>query len=225
MRGSTIYLFELVWILPSIAIPVWLSDVHHSPLVGHSRARTAAGVGAAFGVMTLGLVVTAIPLLGNQATVLWTFYPPMKVEWTFYGWLTLVVVATWLVALTLYRTYAVLAGAAPRCMDAPGSVHVIGHLRHVDHRLTRSRCRNALPAHSMVPRMGERHRSPPGADALLVGLGGTLLFVSALFYFVTIIMTVVVSRALAAVDMPQAESRLAPTTPLRSWTSGGHGLR
>jgi len=45
MRGSTIYLFELVWILPSVAIPVWLSDVHHSPLVGHSRARTAAGVG------------------------------------------------------------------------------------------------------------------------------------------------------------------------------------
>jgi len=126
---------------------------------------------AAFGVMTLGLVVTAIPLLGNQATVLWTFYPPMRVEWTFYGGLTLVVVATWLVALTLYRTYAVLAGAAPRCMDAPGSVHVLGHLRHVDHRLTWSRCRNALPAHSMVPRMGERHRSPPGADALLV-LGG-----------------------------------------------------
>jgi hypothetical protein len=34
--------------------------------------------------MTVGLVVTAIPLLGNQATVLFTFYPPLKAHLAFY---------------------------------------------------------------------------------------------------------------------------------------------
>jgi heme/copper-type cytochrome/quinol oxidase subunit 1 len=32
----------------------------------------------AFAVMVAGLVITIVPLLGNQATVLFTFYPPMK---------------------------------------------------------------------------------------------------------------------------------------------------
>jgi cytochrome c oxidase subunit I len=59
----------------------------------------------AFAVMVAGLVITAVPLLGNQATVLFTFYPPMKAQGSFYLGLTLVVAATWLVALNLYRTY------------------------------------------------------------------------------------------------------------------------
>jgi cytochrome c oxidase subunit I len=62
---------------------------------------------AAFGLMTLGLVIAAFPLLGNQATVLFTFYPPMKAHSAFYFGLTLVVAATWLVALSLFRTYRV----------------------------------------------------------------------------------------------------------------------
>src|SRR5262245_60942778 len=49
---------------------------------------------AAFGLMTLGLVIAAIPLLDNQATVLFTFYPPLKAHSAFYFGLTLVVVAT-----------------------------------------------------------------------------------------------------------------------------------
>jgi cytochrome c oxidase subunit 1 len=59
-----------------------------------------------FALMGAGLVITAVPLLSNQATVLFTFYPPMKAHWAFYLGLTLVVAATWLVALSLYRTYA-----------------------------------------------------------------------------------------------------------------------
>jgi cytochrome c oxidase subunit 1 len=68
---------------------------------------------AAFALMTAGLVVTAIPLLGNQATVLFTFYPPMKAHVAFYLGLTLVVAATWLVALSLFRTYRVWRGKHP----------------------------------------------------------------------------------------------------------------
>jgi cytochrome c oxidase subunit I len=68
---------------------------------------------AAFGLMIVGLVVTAIPLLGNQATVLFTFYPPMKAHSAFYIGLTLVVVATWLVALSLFRTYRVWRAQHP----------------------------------------------------------------------------------------------------------------
>jgi cytochrome c oxidase subunit 1 len=60
---------------------------------------------ATFWVMTGGLVLAAIPLLGNAATVLFTFYPPMKAHWAFYVGLTLVVVGTWLVTLNLALTY------------------------------------------------------------------------------------------------------------------------
>jgi cytochrome c oxidase subunit I len=68
---------------------------------------------AAFGLMTLGLVIAAFPLLGNQATVLFTFYPPMKAHSAFYFGLTLVVAATWLVALSLFRTYRVWRARHP----------------------------------------------------------------------------------------------------------------
>ena len=43
--------------------------------------------------MTGGLVLAAIPLLGNAASVMFTFYPPLKAHWAFYVGLTLVVAA------------------------------------------------------------------------------------------------------------------------------------
>ncbi len=58
-----------------------------------------------FWLMLAGLVLAAIPLVGNQATVLFTFYPPMQAHWAFYVGLTLVVVGTWLVTLNLALTY------------------------------------------------------------------------------------------------------------------------
>jgi cytochrome c oxidase subunit 1 len=60
---------------------------------------------ASFWLMTAGLVLAAIPLLGNAATVMFTFYPPMKAHWAFYVGLTLVVVGTWLVTLNLTLTW------------------------------------------------------------------------------------------------------------------------
>lgn len=58
-----------------------------------------------FVLMTGGLVLAAVPLLRNEATVMFTFYPPMKAHWAFYVGLTLVVVGTWLVTLNLTMMY------------------------------------------------------------------------------------------------------------------------
>jgi cytochrome c oxidase subunit 1 len=58
-----------------------------------------------FWAMTAGLVVASIPLAGNAATVMFTFYPPLKAHWAFYVGLTLVVAGTWLVTLNLVLTW------------------------------------------------------------------------------------------------------------------------
>ena len=74
----------------------------------HSLEQPLASNGltwGAFWLMLAGLVLAAIPLVGNAASVLFTFYPPMKAHWAFYVGLTLVVVATWLVTLNLALTY------------------------------------------------------------------------------------------------------------------------
>ena len=56
---------------------------------------------ATFWLMTGGLILAAIPLLGNAATVMFTFYAPLQAHWAFYIGLTLVVVGTWLITLRL----------------------------------------------------------------------------------------------------------------------------
>jgi cytochrome c oxidase subunit I len=99
----------LVWTTFFISGFLTLATVHalETPL------QSIALGWAAFGLMTAGLVVTAVPLLGNQVTVLFTFYPPMKAHSAFYLGLTLVVAATWLVALSLFRTYRVWRSTHP----------------------------------------------------------------------------------------------------------------
>lgn len=57
-----------------------------------------------FWLMVGGLAVAAIPLVTNAATVMFTFYPPLKAHWAFYIGLTLVVVGTWLVSLNMALT-------------------------------------------------------------------------------------------------------------------------
>ena len=77
-------------------------------LVTRALGRPLALPGLAwltFWVMLGGLVLAAIPLLGNAATVMFTFYPPLKAHWAFYVGLTLVVVGTWLVTLNLALTW------------------------------------------------------------------------------------------------------------------------
>jgi cytochrome c oxidase subunit 1 len=59
-----------------------------------------------FWLMVVGLVTTAIPLLLNEASVLYTFYAPMKAHWAFYLGLTLVVVGSWIEGYGFYFTFA-----------------------------------------------------------------------------------------------------------------------
>ena len=66
-----------------------------------------------FWLMVAGLVLAAIPLVSNAATVMFTFYPPLKAHWAFYVGLTLVVVGTWLVALNLVLTWRVWRARNP----------------------------------------------------------------------------------------------------------------
>jgi cytochrome c oxidase subunit 1 len=58
-----------------------------------------------FWMMVVGLVTAAIPLLLDEASVLYTFYPPMKANWAFYAGLTLVVVGSWIEGYGMYFTY------------------------------------------------------------------------------------------------------------------------
>jgi cytochrome c oxidase subunit I len=57
-----------------------------------------------FFLMVIGLIVAAIPILGNLATVLYTFYPPMEASIFFYLGLTLVVVGSWVAGWSYYHT-------------------------------------------------------------------------------------------------------------------------
>ena len=83
-------------------------------IVGFTNLTTMKGLGRSlshpminkvgFWVMTIGLVVTAIPILTNSASVLYTFYPPLKASWAFYLGLTMVVVGSWIEGLGFYLT-------------------------------------------------------------------------------------------------------------------------
>ena len=56
-------------------------------------------------MMVVGLVTAAVPILRNQASVLYTFYPPMKAHPAFYIGVTLVVVGSWIEGYGFYLTY------------------------------------------------------------------------------------------------------------------------
>lgn len=56
-------------------------------------------------IMVIGLVMAAIPILLNLATVLFTFYPPLQASPLFYIGLTLVVVGSWVGGWGMFLTY------------------------------------------------------------------------------------------------------------------------
>lgn len=58
-----------------------------------------------FWMMVVGLLTAAVPILLNQATVLYTFYPPLQASWAFYVGLTLVVVGSWVEGWGFYLTF------------------------------------------------------------------------------------------------------------------------
>jgi cytochrome c oxidase subunit 1 len=68
---------------------------------------------ATFWLMVIGLGLTLWSMLSNDATVLFTFYPPMRAHPAFYLGLTLIVVGTWLVTANLVLTYRAWRRAHP----------------------------------------------------------------------------------------------------------------
>ncbi len=59
-----------------------------------------------FWLMVVGLLTTAVPILTDSASVLYTFYPPLKASWAFYLGLTLVVVGSWIEGYGFFLTLA-----------------------------------------------------------------------------------------------------------------------
>jgi cytochrome c oxidase subunit I len=66
-----------------------------------------------FVLMAVGLLTAALPLLLDDATVLYTFYPPLKASSLFYIGLTLIVVGSWVEGFGLYFTLAGWRAAHP----------------------------------------------------------------------------------------------------------------
>jgi cytochrome c oxidase subunit 1 len=58
-----------------------------------------------FWMMVVGLLTAAVPILLNQASVLYTFYPPLQASPFFYIGLTLVVIGSWIEGWGFYLTY------------------------------------------------------------------------------------------------------------------------
>jgi cytochrome c oxidase subunit 1 len=67
-----------------------------------------------FWLMLGGLLMTALPILLNNATVLFTFYPPLKADGFFYLGLTLIVVGTYFLLLNQALTYRVWRKENPK---------------------------------------------------------------------------------------------------------------
>ena len=59
---------------------------------------------AAFGLAIVGTVMTALPILLGKASVLYTFYPPMKASPFFYIGATILVIGTWVFSANIFLT-------------------------------------------------------------------------------------------------------------------------
>jgi cytochrome c oxidase subunit I len=80
---------------------------------GFVALTTARGLGRklndslltlALWLLIVGTIMAAVPILLGYATVLYTFYAPLKAHWTFYLGLVLVVVSTWVTSANLAVT-------------------------------------------------------------------------------------------------------------------------
>ncbi len=65
---------------------------------GLGRKLNSALLQAAFWTLFIGSLMAAYAMLAGKASVLYTFYPPLEADWTFYLGLALVVVSTWLIS-------------------------------------------------------------------------------------------------------------------------------
>ena len=102
-QGLTIHgvLNALVWTTFFIVGFLTFTTVHSLKRdLSHPKVNRAS-----FIIMVVGLVMAAIPILMNLATVMFTFYPPLKASPLFYIGLTLVVIGSWVGGWGMFTTY------------------------------------------------------------------------------------------------------------------------
>ena len=92
-------------------------------------------------LMAAGLLMAAVPLLLNLASVLYTFYPPLQANPFFYIGVTTMVIGSWVVGYSLYATlwawYKENQGTrVPLIVAAPGA-RGNGHVADRYHRRRR----------------------------------------------------------------------------------------
>jgi cytochrome c oxidase subunit I len=63
---------------------------------GLGRPLPGALLNAAFAALVIGSLLAVYAMFTGQASVLYTFYPPLQAHWTFYLGLALVVISTWI---------------------------------------------------------------------------------------------------------------------------------
>ena len=69
---------------------------------GLNRELNGGLLKAAFSCMAGGTVLAGYAMFTGQASVLYTFYPPLQAHWTFYLGLALIVVSTWITSAALF---------------------------------------------------------------------------------------------------------------------------
>jgi cytochrome c oxidase subunit 1 len=103
-QGLTIHgvLNVLVWTTFFIVGFLTFANVHSLKRdLTHPKLNWASLI-----IMIVGLVMAAVPVLLNLATVLFTFYPPLQASPYYYIGLTLVVIGSWVGGWGMFLTYA-----------------------------------------------------------------------------------------------------------------------
>ncbi len=95
----TLHGVSMAYVLPTFFIMGFGYFVAETSLDQPLPARDAAWVSLALGIV--GIVLTVVPILGGNASVLYTFYPPLTASAFFYIGLVLVVVASWVWAVLM----------------------------------------------------------------------------------------------------------------------------
>lgn len=101
--GLTVHGVTIVLLFTTLFILGFFSFVTVHGLRRPLQSRALSRV--SLWLMVGGVILTLIPMFRNDATVLWTFYAPLRAHPLFYAGLGLVVVATWVAALNTYLTW------------------------------------------------------------------------------------------------------------------------
>jgi cytochrome c oxidase subunit 1 len=85
-------------VINAIVFTTFFAVAFGNAIVAHSlnKIPKLSVLWASFWLMTLGTLMAAVPMLLDQASVLYTFYPPLKAHPSFYIGATLLVVGSWL---------------------------------------------------------------------------------------------------------------------------------